>query len=155
MHRSTIDRDDQIARAQSRGFGGRIREDLEDFQSPGTRIDPQAHSDLRCHSDRIGTLRLHPDPFLLLVERQHEVAQHVPARQALVADQETTTRQIIEFCDLTWDDACLRFHEGDRTVRTFSFDQVSRPLYASSIDRAAGFGSVLDPLRSALAQTRP
>jgi len=70
--------------------------------------------------------------------------------ETLVADQEATTRGIIEFCGLPWDDACLSFHEVRRTERTQSHDQVRKPLYGSSVGRAGRFGSLLDPLREAL-----
>ena len=30
---------------------------------------------------------------------------------------------------------CNRFHERKRTVRTLSYDQVNRPLYATSVNR--------------------
>ncbi|MHC5114358.1 MAG: tetratricopeptide repeat-containing sulfotransferase family protein [Planctomycetota bacterium] len=70
--------------------------------------------------------------------------------ETLVADQEATTRRIIEFCDLPWDDACLKFHEVRRAERTQSLDQVRKPLYGSSVGRAERFGALLDPLREAL-----
>jgi hypothetical protein len=69
----------------------------------------------------------------------------------VVADQEGATRRLLEFCGLPWDDACLRFHEVERRDGTLSYDQVRRPLYASSVGRAERFGACLDPLRKALA----
>jgi hypothetical protein len=75
--------------------------------------------------------------------------------ERLIADQEATTRAILDFCGLEWDDACLRFHETKRHDRTLSFDQVRRPLYATSVGRAERFGSHLDPLREALEDDSP
>jgi tetratricopeptide (TPR) repeat protein len=43
--------------------------------------------------------------------------------------------RFIEFLGLQWDEGCNRFHESKRTVRTLSYDQVNRPLYASSVNR--------------------
>ena len=43
--------------------------------------------------------------------------------------------RFIEFLGLEWDEGCNRFHESKRTVRTLSYDQVNRPLYASSVSR--------------------
>jgi tetratricopeptide (TPR) repeat protein len=40
--------------------------------------------------------------------------------EGLVSDPEPWTRRIIEFCDLPWDDRCLRFHEAGRVVKTAS-----------------------------------
>ncbi len=43
--------------------------------------------------------------------------------------------RFIEFLGLEWDEGCNRFHERKRTVRTLSYDQVNRPLYATSVNR--------------------
>jgi len=68
----------------------------------------------------------------------------------LVADQEEQSRRLVEFAGLDWDDVCLRFHEVERRVATASVEQVRRPMYRSSVGRAARFGAHLDPLRRAL-----
>lgn len=72
--------------------------------------------------------------------------------EALVADQEPWSRRIIEFCGLDWDDRCLRFHERGRVVQTASYDQVTRPVYSSSVGRFRGFEPHLGPLREVLAE---
>ncbi len=72
------------------------------------------------------------------------------AYEDLVGAQEPTTRRLLEFCGLPWDDACLAFHETERHDRTLSYEQVRKPLYASSVGRAERFGALLDPLREAL-----
>jgi len=69
----------------------------------------------------------------------------------LVADQEAVSRRIIDFCDLPWDDRCLRYYETGRPVLTLSMNQVSQPIYRTSVGRADRFGHHLDPLRKALA----
>jgi hypothetical protein len=40
---------------------------------------------------------------------------------------------MIEFCELPWEDKCLRFHESRRAVRTPSAEQVRQPIYDRSI----------------------
>ncbi|MHC5022715.1 MAG: tetratricopeptide repeat-containing sulfotransferase family protein [Planctomycetota bacterium] len=75
--------------------------------------------------------------------------------EQIVADPETESRRIVEACGLPWDDACLRFHESQRDVRTASYQQVRKPVYGSSVGRAARFGDHLDPLRDALARPEP
>jgi hypothetical protein len=75
--------------------------------------------------------------------------------EAVVGDLETQARRLVAFCGLPWDAAVLRFHQTPRSVRTASKMQVRRPIYSSSVDRAAAFGDLLDPLRAALGQTRP
>jgi len=52
----------------------------------------------------------------------------------LVADQETQTRRLLEYCDLPWEDACLAFHRSQRVVRTASLVQVRQPMHANSVE---------------------
>ena len=66
--------------------------------------------------------------------------------EAMVADQEALSRQLIAFIGLEWNDACLRFFESRRGVRTPSRDQVRKPIYATSIARWRRFEKHLGPL---------
>ncbi|MBI3903489.1 MAG: tetratricopeptide repeat protein [Nitrosomonadales bacterium] len=68
----------------------------------------------------------------------------------LVADTETHARQLIAYCGLEWDDACLRFHETKRSIRTASVTQVRQPIYNSSVERWRNYGDALGPLLEAL-----
>lgn len=71
--------------------------------------------------------------------------------EALIADQETTSRRLIEFLDLPWDPACLEFHKSRRSVQTASNVQVGHQLYRSSIGRWRRYEKHLGPLIDALA----
>jgi hypothetical protein len=53
----------------------------------------------------------------------------------LVADQAGETRRILEFLNLPWDEACMKYHQNKRYVTTASRDQVRRPIYSTSIGR--------------------
>jgi tetratricopeptide (TPR) repeat protein len=65
----------------------------------------------------------------------------------LVANQEARSRELIDFCGLEWDPACLDFHESRRDVRTASNWQVRQPLYTGSVRRWQHYEKYLDPLR--------
>jgi hypothetical protein len=74
--------------------------------------------------------------------------------EEVVADVEAEVRRLLEFCELPWDDACLRFYESDRPVRTPSSEQVRQPIYDRSIGHWRNFEShlgelidVLEPIR--------
>jgi len=75
--------------------------------------------------------------------------------EMIVDDFEQQARRLIAFIGLPWDDAVLRFYETQRAVRTASKVQVRRPIYRTSVKRAAAFGAALDPLREALAAAPP
>lgn len=69
----------------------------------------------------------------------------------LLADPETHIRDLLAFCDLPFDPACLRPHEAKRRVRTVSAAQVREPMRRDTA-RTARYGALLDPLRRALRQ---
>ncbi len=51
----------------------------------------------------------------------------------VVRDFEPQVRRLLDFCGLPWQDACLRFYESERPVRTPSSEQVRQPIYDRSI----------------------
>jgi hypothetical protein len=69
-----------------------------------------------------------------------------------VSGLETQARRLVDFVGLEWDDACLRFHEADRTVVTASHSQVRRKVYAGSVGRWRRYGGGLRPLADALSE---
>jgi tetratricopeptide (TPR) repeat protein len=50
-----------------------------------------------------------------------------------VQDLEGQVRRILAHCGLPFEEACLRYHENPRTVRTASSEQVRRPIYTDSL----------------------
>jgi len=74
--------------------------------------------------------------------------------EALIANPEREIRALLEFCRLPFEEACLKFHLADRGVRTASAGQVRQPLQKNTA-RAARYGALLDPLRSALGLPLP
>jgi hypothetical protein len=68
------------------------------------------------------------------------------AYEALVADQEATTRSLIERCDLPWQDSCLRFQDNPAASTTASASQVRQPVYDSSIGKWRHYERELEPL---------
>ena len=71
--------------------------------------------------------------------------------EALVSDLEGVTRAALAHIGLEWHERCAQFHQNSRAVHTASRDQVSKPLYASSIGRWRPFERYLAPMQAALA----
>ena len=71
--------------------------------------------------------------------------------EELVADQEGQTRRLLAHCGLTWDPACLAFHENRAAVATPSAAQVRRPLNADAIGKWRTHAEALEPARAWLA----
>ena len=55
--------------------------------------------------------------------------------EELLANQEETSRQLIDYIGLQWDDRCLDFHKNERVVHTFSSMQVRQPIYTHAVNR--------------------
>ena len=70
--------------------------------------------------------------------------------EQLVADHETVSREMIDFCGLEWSDRCLEFYKNRRPVQTASRVQVRQPIYKTSIGRWKKYESHLAPLRESL-----
>jgi len=70
--------------------------------------------------------------------------------EELVADRETWTRRMIEFCGLEWDDACLQPERNPRSVRTASVWQARQPVYKTSVARWRHYEPWLGPLQELL-----
>jgi tetratricopeptide (TPR) repeat protein len=70
--------------------------------------------------------------------------------ETMVADTESQVRRLLDYCGLPFDDACLRFFENDRPVRTASSEQVRQPIYTSGLDQWRGYQPWLGPLQAAL-----
>jgi Flp pilus assembly protein TadD len=75
----------------------------------------------------------------------------VQGYEDLVADSEGQTRALLDFCELPFDAACLRFYETERRARTPSAAQVRQPIRRDTA-RTDKYGALLDPLRAALAR---
>jgi len=70
--------------------------------------------------------------------------------ERLVADQENQTRQLLDYCNLPWDDACLDFHKTRRKVGTASNAQVRRPIYKDSVNLWKRYEQQLEPLSTVI-----
>ena len=81
----------------------------------------------------------------VLPDRVHNVSY-----EQLVADSDTTCREMIAFCDLPWSDTCLNFHQQRTAVKTASRVQVRKPLNAKSVGRWKPYEAHLAPFTTCL-----
>ena len=68
----------------------------------------------------------------------------------LIRNPEDVTKELVAFCDLPWEDECLRFDRNERTVRTPSNWQVRQKLYDTSVGRWKNYEKHLLELKSFL-----
>jgi hypothetical protein len=79
---------------------------------------------------------------------------HLHHYEALLDAPEAQIRALLAHCGLTFDPACLAFHQSKRSVRTASAAQVRQPLRATTA-RALAYGALLNPLLALLEMTSP
>ena len=75
---------------------------------------------------------------------------HRVTYEHLVADPEAEVRHLLAHCGLPFEDACLRFYENDRAVRTASSEQVRQPLFTDATEHWRHFQPWLGPLEQSL-----
>jgi tetratricopeptide (TPR) repeat protein len=97
----------------------------------------------------------------LYYRQYHDIMKHwhrvLPGKvldvhyEETVGDLETQVRRILAHCGLPFEDACLRFHENERTVRTASSEQVRQPLYTRALGTWRRYEKHLGPWQEELA----
>ena len=70
--------------------------------------------------------------------------------EELTSNQEKISREIINFCDLEWEESCMSFHTTKREVNTASAVQVRQPIYTSSVNLWKKYENELEPLINVL-----
>jgi hypothetical protein len=89
--------------------------------------------DLMAHFDRV------------LPNRIHRVLY-----ETVVAKTEAEVRRLLAYCTLPFEEACLRFYENERAVRTASSEQVRQPIFLEGLEHWRNYEPWLGPLKDAL-----
>lgn len=82
-------------------------------------------------------------------QRRYPDRVRLQSYEALVAAPEAQIRELLDFCGLPFDPACLEPHLAARSTRTASAAQVRQPIRPGTA-RGARYGALLDSLRRAL-----
>jgi len=64
----------------------------------------------------------------------------------LTTNQEEEIKQLLEYCELDWDDNCLNFHKNKRAVKTTSSLQVREKIYQGSSEAWKKYETQIQPL---------
>jgi len=70
--------------------------------------------------------------------------------ESLVNGLEAEVRSVLDYCGLPFEEACLRFFENKRPVRTASSEQVRQPIYREGVEQWRAYDAHLEPLKVAL-----
>ena len=75
---------------------------------------------------------------------------HRVVYESMIEDTEIEIRRLLAYCELPFEEACLRFYENDRPVRTPSAQQVRQPIYREGIEHWRHYEPWLEPLKQVL-----
>ena len=68
----------------------------------------------------------------------------------LISKPNEKIKELINFCELNWEDQCLNFYKNNNPIKTLSVNQANKPIYKDSIDKYKNFEKDLDILFSKL-----
>ena len=68
----------------------------------------------------------------------------------LVNDFENSVNEILDYCNLPFEESCLNFYESKRSVRTPSSEQVRQPIYKGGLDYWKNYEPYLTTLKKGL-----
>jgi hypothetical protein len=71
--------------------------------------------------------------------------------EEIVEEPQRMAHRMLEWLGLDWEEACLKFNENPRPIRTASMVQVREPVYRSSIGRWKDYAPFLRALFETLA----
>ena len=70
--------------------------------------------------------------------------------EEVIDDLDTQVRRILDYCELPFEESCLRYYETERAIRTPSSEQVRQPIYREGLEQWTNYEPWLGPLKSAL-----
>ncbi|HEX2138242.1 MAG TPA: sulfotransferase [Woeseiaceae bacterium] len=75
--------------------------------------------------------------------------------EELVNDVEVQVRRLLDYCELPFEESCLKFYETERPVRTASSEQVRQPIHNRSVGFWRNYEDKLEELKAVLEPVLP
>ena len=66
--------------------------------------------------------------------------------EEIVSNSESKIKELINFCQLKWEDQCLNYYNDNNPIKTLSVNQANKPIYKSSINRFKNYEKDLNIL---------
>jgi tetratricopeptide (TPR) repeat protein len=83
-------------------------------------------------------------------DRQFGDAVFTLEYERLIENQESVTRDLLEYCELPWEKNCLEYSQAARAIRTASNIQVRQGIYDDALNRWRAYEDHLQPLADKL-----
>ena len=73
--------------------------------------------------------------------------------EKMIADPDNQVRELLNYCELPFEEACMNFHKTKRNVNTPSASQVRQPIYQAAVAKWKNYEKQLQPLVDILNKT--
>tara|TARA_B100000795_G_scaffold243168_1_gene206858 strand:+ start:15 stop:1565 length:1551 start_codon:yes stop_codon:yes gene_type:complete len=70
--------------------------------------------------------------------------------EKIIENPQRETEELLNFCDLSWEDECLHFYKNKTPIKTMSTAQARQPIYKSSVNSYEKFSSFLKDLNKSI-----
>ena len=68
--------------------------------------------------------------------------------EELVKNTESEIKNMINYCELEWDENCLNYHKINRPIKTLSLNQANKPIYSTSVKSSDNYKNYLKKIFS-------
>ena len=68
----------------------------------------------------------------------------------LINNPENKIKEIINYCNLDWQNSCLEFYNNKKSIKTVSFMQARKPIYKDSLKGSDKYKKYIDRLENLL-----
>ena len=66
--------------------------------------------------------------------------------EEIVSKPENKIKELINFCQLKWEDQCLNYYNNNSPIKTLSVNQANKPIYKTSVNKFNNYEKDLDVL---------
>lgn len=105
------------------------------------------------HTNKLFDIGRYYRSYLQLMCHWHTVLPgkvHRVQYEEMVNDTENTIRQLLDYCGLPFEQACLEFYNNKRPIKTPSAEQVRQPIYKDAMEQWKNYEKYLQPLKEGL-----
>ena len=70
--------------------------------------------------------------------------------ESLVKNPKTEIEDLLKFCELEWDEKCLKHQDNSRSIKTASATQARKPIYKTAIKSSEVYKEYLSEISKRL-----
>ena len=95
------------------------------------------------HTDTIVQYYKHYKKIMSYWNKDYASSIYTIQYENLVNSSEANIREILDFCDIEFEQSCIEFYNNKRPIKTVSINQARQPIYKSSVNNYQNFEKYL------------